>query len=271
MTSKPSSFFPSAPLDATKKYGFVKGVSVHGLTLEEKQFLNANQSVTVFHGVGELRAQAKESLDVLMVGEGLSETSNAEAWGKLCDVLAPGGNLRVKFPQGVTTHEEASSRLLLGGFINSVVAADLVGIAEKPTWKPSAALPLKKKNKANVWKLEEANEVVDEDALLDENDCGGTLSPVGIDATIPVKKKACKNCSCGLADAETKVDLPTVTNEELEKSVSGCGSCSKGDAFRCGGCPYLGTPAFTPGTKPQIVVKLDGTKSLMLDVTSNEF
>jgi len=273
MTEKPSNFYPSGPLDGAKKYGFVKGVSVHGLTLNEKNFLNANPAIQVFHGFGELRTQPKESLHVLLVSEGFAETSNAETWGRLCEVLAPGGNVRVKFPQGITSHEDASSRLLLGGFINSVVSSDLVGVAEKPTWKPTAALPLKKKTKANVWKLEETatEEVVDEDALLDENDCGGTMISTGVDA-IPVKKKACKNCTCGLADAESAdTGLPTVTDAELEKSLSGCGNCAKGDAFRCGGCPYLGTSSFTPGTKPEIVLKADGTKSLMLDVTSSEF
>jgi len=268
---KPNAFFPTS-LDANKNYGFVKGVTVQGVTFGEKNFLNANPSIQVFHGFGEFKVQPKESIDVLLVGEGFSETSSAEVWGRLCDVLTPGGQLRVKFPQGITSHEDASSRLLLGGFINSVVTSDLAAAAEKPTWKPSAALPLKKRVKGNVWKLEETSEVVDEEALLDENDCGGSLGAVGVDV-IQVKKKACKNCTCGLADAEssTPSDIPTVTNEELEKSLAGCGNCAKGDAFRCGGCPYLGTPAFTPGTKPEVVVKLDGTKSLMLDVTSSEF
>ena len=48
------------------------------------------------------------------------------------------------------------------------------------------------------------------------------------------KRLPCANCTCGLLEKDKK------------NSVSACGSCYLGDAFRCSGCPYLGKPPFDP-------------------------
>jgi len=42
-------------------------------------------------------------------------------------------------------------------------------------------------------------------------------------------------------------ERPKVSDGDLKKMVSDCGSCYKGDAFRCANCPHLGKPAFKPG------------------------
>jgi len=117
--------------------------------------------------------------------------------------------------------------------------------------KPAAVVPAAEPKKASVWTLEDMDddtvELVDDTTLLEEEDMvkvdPSTLRVCGTTG----KKKACKDCSCGLREELADGKEPTT------KSVnSSCGSCFLGDAFRCGSCPYLGMPAFKPGEKIQL-------------------
>ena len=66
-------------------------------------------------------------------------------------------------------------------------------------------------------------------------------------------RKACKNCTCGLASSSGSEIQPVklVVSEDGELDTaqyeSKCGSCGLGDEFRCAGCPFSGLPKFKPG------------------------
>ncbi len=112
------------------------------------------------------------------------------------------------------------------------------------------------------------NDLIDESALLDGDTSlskRGDANSCGVDdgGIVAGKKRACKNCSCGLAEIEAAaeasgIDVAPVKlslDEQVSKSSS-CGGCYKGDAFRCASCPFLGKPAFEPGQE-RVVLQLD--------------
>ncbi|SCV06165.1 LANO_0H23530g1_1 [Lachancea nothofagi CBS 11611] len=114
---------------------------------------------------------------------------------------------------------------------------------------------------------DESAESIDENDLVQEGE-KNVITVVACAKTKSRRRKACKDCTCGLKEQEEQeVDATRAAQdkalgkevkfgeEELSeidftiqgKQVGGCGSCSLGDAFRCSGCPYLGLPAFKPG------------------------
>lgn len=122
---------------------------------------------------------------------------------------------------------ELSSRLLLTGFIN--INQDQARITcEKPNYEVGsmAKLSFSKKPAAAVWKLDvdDDDEMIDPDELLDEEDkVKPTSESLRVCGTTG-KRKACKDCSCGLAeelDAEAK---GTIDTNQTQKSS--CGSVS---------------------------------------------
>lgn len=112
---------------------------------------------------------------------------------------------------------------------------------------------------AGTWKMSTndlaENELVDEDALLEQSKLPADYKPAGgCGDADGGKKRACANCTCGLAEEEAKgtATQPKTEEEKLVKASS-CGNCYKGDAFRCASCPFLGKPAFEPGQEKVVL------------------
>ncbi len=117
------------------------------------------------------------------------------------------------------------------------------------------------------------DELIDEDELLNEADLEKmVVVPPECIPRVGKRRRACKDCTCGLAEkiavddaktrteAENKLETLKLGSDDLAEvdftvqgNVGSCGSCSLGDAFRCDGCPYIGMPAFKPGEEVRLL------------------
>ena len=198
---------------------------------------------------------------------------DVDTLGMLTKLLKPGGLL--SFVQCLASDQDPSSlssSVILSGLTSSAAPECLASLsnyeaalaklnitqgqfylvkATKPNHEVGASRLLsfaKPKPVADAWTLEDIDddtvELVDDKTLLSEEDLvkpdPSSLRVCGTTG----KRKACKDCSCGLAE-----ELDAGGPVKKKDFTSSCGSCYLGDAFRCASCPYLGMPAFNPGDK----------------------
>ncbi|XP_075366383.1 anamorsin isoform X2 [Mycteria americana] len=192
------------------------------------------------------------------------KNSTIKTAAKLPTALTLSGLVEVKELQkeALTPEEAQSVREHLGYQGNDLLIVQIEG--RKPSFEVGSSSQLKlsfaKKPgpsgkpsvdpaTAKLWTLsandmnDEEMDLLDSDELLDSEDL---RKPDPSSLRAPSckemgKKKACKNCTCGLAEE--------LEQEKSSQPKSACGNCYLGDAFRCASCPYLGMPAFKPGEK----------------------
>jgi len=185
-----------------------------------------------------LQAAAAGSAESITYKTAVAADLTPQVTKELLRVLATGGALTVT----VETASPALKRALLFAGFSGVTVDGITATAAKPGFKVGASEPLKAAEAAaatSTWTLSGDGGLVDEDALL-EKDAAAPAAPVYDCGTSIGVRKACKDCSCGLAE-ELEGETRAAAGGERK---SGCGSCSLGDAFRCANCPSLGLPAW---------------------------
>jgi len=207
------------------------------------------------------------SVDVVISYTSDPATHTSDLLATIISKLKPSGGLALYEPlqgRNFSASEDLASRLLLSGFIDTKVAssgdnAEIYSL--KPEWEvgSSQKVGIKKTGNGNptagAWAVPptQDTELIDEDSLLNEGDRYAKPATTRDDCEVgKTGKKACKDCTCGRAEEEANgVPKKKITLEMLENpgTTSSCGSCGLGDAFRCGGCPYRGLPAFKVGEK----------------------
>lgn len=172
-----------------------------------------------------LASYANSSFDLIVI-ECAQLTDN---YVKLLHMLKPSGKLHLFSYIGPAA--SLLQEIKLSGFINcSEDAAANTLTAEKPGYETGSSARLsfaKKSSNMNVWKISgDDEELIDEEDLLDELD-KQKPDPAGLRVCSTTgKRKACKNCSCGLAEELESEKSSKAAAAASENAKSSCGNVS---------------------------------------------
>ena len=172
----------------------------------------------------------------------------------LMKALKGSGKLSIKYQNGII--DSCETEMKLCGFLSiemddSSISGTKPGEIGVQRRRKVAQIPdlkslLSSDNNSNIKLVDDSQLLKDEDYLKPPGDTSN-------EACGPqAKKKACKNCSCGLKEQEESEAAMAAKSVDTANAKSSCGSCYLGDAFRCAGCPYRGLPAFKPGEQVQL-------------------
>eukprot|EP01039_Chlorochromonas_danica_P002714 gene2714-2964_t len=170
--------------------------------------------------------------------------------GHLFSVIKPKGKLLVEGVPNREVGQELSLNLKIQGFVDVMAAKDPVSgsrfvVSQRPDLQVGSTAQVHLPTKVRIDNLAE-EELIDESDLLAETEVDVQNATQDCGTGADGKKRACANCTCGLAE-KGEGESKALTEEEKIDKASSCGNCYKGDAFRCASCPFLGMPAFEPG------------------------
>jgi hypothetical protein len=231
-------------------------------TNKQYQVVNANDSEALS------KCPVSSFDEVKFTGSVPSEDMQAQ----ILSLLKPLGKLVVDTIPDREVGQTLALDLKIQGYLDIMAAkdpstGDRFVVGQKPAWNAGASAAVSipvKTAETKKWKMDTDDlaegDLIDENDLLDKDFKAPAPSSGACGDTVAGKRRACKDCTCGLAEQEAAGNATVNANATVEEKIvrsSACGNCSKGDAFRCAGCPFLGKPAFEAGTE-RVVLAMGG-------------
>ena len=234
-----------------------------GENTPELQSDSTGKEYTLIYNSQELAGLASNQYDEAKCVSFIPDDS---ALSTIFNVLKPLGKFVVENIPSREIGQSLAVELKIQGFLDIMAAKDPSGerfvVCQKPSWEVGATAAVSistGSSEVKTWKMDTTDladsDLIDENDLLDKNFTVDATAGADCGEMVGGKKRACKDCTCGLAEQEAAgiAHNSNATVEEKVVRASSCGNCGKGDAFRCATCPFLGKPAFEPGMERVIL------------------